>query len=453
MTEEVSQAKIIALLSKTSGSMAKKEILKENNSVLLRKILLYTYDPFRTYGVSYNKRIIEAVGFVPPDPKPLTEGDEVWNLLEQMAIRKITGNDAVEAMVEVLSNYDRHDAHIIGCILDKKQRSYGGRSIGITASGINQVYKNLIPTFDCMLAHKYEEKRVKFPVVVEPKLDGVRVLAYVPSKYKDDVVFYSRSGKEFTTFEHLKPFLAEIFEKAGFTEPHMFDGEVVTGTFNKTVSEVRRTSEQASDAKYFVFDLLPISAFEGEKKGNRKYGTYLERHERLKDVISNEDAESPVKRLPGKVAKTHDQVMTLYSAFRQRGLEGVIVKDPKGLYHRRRNYAWMKIKAEETVDLPIIGAFEGTGKYIGMLGGLIVDNYGVEVRVGGGFDDEERQTLWKKYQEDMMKDTAADLIERELMGRLIEVNYHEITPDGSLRHPRFVRFRDDKMASAGGADW
>jgi len=26
----------------------------------------------------------------------------------------------------------------------------------------------------------------------------------------------------------------------------------------------------------------------------------------------------------------------------------------------------------------------------------------------------------------------------------IEVEFHEVTPDGSLRHPRFVRFRDDK---------
>ena len=28
--------------------------------------------------------------------------------------------------------------------------------------------------------------------------------------------------------------------------------------------------------------------------------------------------------------------------------------------------------------------------------------------------------------------------------KVIEVKYHEVTPDGSLRHPRFYRWRDDK---------
>lgn len=28
---------------------------------------------------------------------------------------------------------------------------------------------------------------------------------------------------------------------------------------------------------------------------------------------------------------------------------------------------------------------------------------------------------------------------------MIEVEFHEVTPDGSLRHSRFNRFRDDKQ--------
>ena len=87
----------------------------------------------------------------------------------------------------------------------------------------------------------------------------------------------------------------------------------------------------------------------------------------------------------------------------------------------------MKIKAEETLDLYVTGWEPGTGKYEGMIGALIVNHKGVPVNVGSGLSDTLRQ-----------EDPA------EIVGRMIEVEYHEVTPDGSLRHPRFKRFRDDK---------
>jgi DNA ligase-1 len=31
-----------------------------------------------------------------------------------------------------------------------------------------------------------------------------------------------------------------------------------------------------------------------------------------------------------------------------------------------------------------------------------------------------------------------------LLGRLLEVSFHEVTDDGSLRHPRAKKWRDDK---------
>ena len=55
---------------------------------------------------------------------------------------------------------------------------------------------------------------------------------------------------------------------------------------------------------------------------------------------------------------------------------------------------------------------------------------GVDVQVGSGFSDELRTSIWN--------DQASHI------GRMIEVRYQEVTPDGSLRFPTFVCFRNDR---------
>jgi len=107
----------------------------------------------------------------------------------------------------------------------------------------------------------------------------------------------------------------------------------------------------------------------------------------------------------------------------------------------------MKIKAEESVDLVVKGAFEGEGKYQGTLGGLLCDFKGVEVRVGGGYSDEERKEFWRLYQHDLKRANAGEPL---LLGTLIEVEFHEITPDGSLRHPRLSSVNNPKPGHSPG---
>ncbi|MER9496402.1 hypothetical protein NKI86_32140, partial [Mesorhizobium sp. M0320] len=87
-------------------------------------------------------------------------------------------------------------------------------------------------------------------------------------------------------------------------------------------------------------------------------------------------------------------------------------------------------------------------KLEGGFGGYLVDRKGVEVRVGGGFSDPLREECLEACQK---ATTGQELVvERGVKkryfegGRLVEVEFHEVTPDGSLRHPRFIRFRDDK---------
>lgn len=269
-----------------------------------------------------------------------------------------------------------------------------------------------------MLAQPFDPDRIEeFPVAVEPKLDGVRVLANIDT-VSNKVRFYSRNGKPFTSFSHLvEPLLCAA--RSMCLPFVVLDGEVTDGEFSSTVSSVRRKNTAAVNAVYNVFDILS------------GHGTYT--HRRLTAYTFVRQANTFSNKFdfyPEVIAHSVDEVMRIYHSLRRKGFEGAIVKSLDGLYTLGRSHSWMKLKGYDSVDVPVIGAFEGSGKYDGKLGGLVVQYGDVEVRVGIGFADQQREEFWNAHK-------AA-----ELAGRVVEVGYHEITPAGSLRHPRFIRFRD-----------
>jgi DNA ligase 1 len=407
-----------------------------------KRVLIAAYDPFVTYGIAKVPTDITSGGY------EFTE-DTTWTALSELAARNITGNAARDVVAVELSLLRAKSQELFRRILTKDLRA------GFTENTINRAAPGTIVTFDCMLAHpikKYEHK-IQWPALAQVKLDGVRVLAFVDLSF-DSVKFFSRSGKEFTTFEHMAPPIILAFRTwlNDSDSPELqwvMDGEVVSGSFNKTVSEVRRKNEAALDAKFFAFDLIPTWAF--QKDVAQPYE--VEYKSRAASLLLLREAATDVPRCPLRVLPSvpvNDigQVHRMFESVRSSGYEGLIIKDPDGYYHRKRNAAWLKVKAEESVDVVVTGAFEGQGKYLGMLGGLLADFNGVEVSIGGGFSDEQRKAFWYAWNNPGVQneyDITRDLLE----GRLIEVEYHEVTPDGSLRHPRFKGFRDDKPARDG----
>ena len=85
------------------------------------------------------------------------------------------------------------------------------------------------------------------------------------------------------------------------------------------------------------------------------------------------------------------------------------------------------------MDLKIIDYIEGTGKYVNMLGALVVDFKGNSVGIGTGFSDEDRKYIWDNRD--------------KLLGRIVELRYFEVTKDKngieSLRFPSYVCIREE----------
>lgn len=111
---------------------------------------------------------------------------------------------------------------------------------------------------------------------------------------------------------------------------------------------------------------------------------------------------------------------------RQAGLEGWVLKTGNLT-------GWAKLKVDNTIDLVVIGANAGKGKYQGLVGSLICGINGVPIADVGGMDDATREEFTALHREDKLTSTV------------VEVKYQCVDSKGRLRHPRFVRVRDDKL--------
>lgn len=118
----------------------------------------------------------------------------------------------------------------------------------------------------------------------------------------------------------------------------------------------------------------------------------------------------------------------------ERGGEGAIGKRTDAGYSAgKRNLDILKVKCEVTLDLLVVGIEEGTGKYAGTIGALVVrDKAGVLNKVSG-MSDEERDLWW----------TTPTLI----INQVVEVQAMQILDNGSLREGRMKAVRHDKLIS------
>lgn len=105
------------------------------------------------------------------------------------------------------------------------------------------------------------------------------------------------------------------------------------------------------------------------------------------------------------------------------GNEGLVIRQFNA---RKGRYDWLKVVPKKQADVRIIAFKEGKGRLAGTLGS-IETNWG---SVGSGFDDNLRKYIWenRKY----------------WVGTIIQVEYREVTENGKLRFPAFIKHRPDK---------
>lgn len=405
---------ILSSIKSTQGSNAKKAILESHNeNEVLKKALKYGLDPFMPFNIVKVPKVNSDSRSLPADET--RRWNAFFDVANACAQRHITGNTAINAMHSVFENVSVEEERWMRKILKKHL------AIGASTKTINKVFPGLIQTFDVALAQKFEEKRLagKNEVAVEPKLDGIRCFAIVES---GEALLYARSGKLISNFD------STVGKELGSLPDGCYDGEIMGEDFISLMRQAYRKENVITDGTYLsLFDYIPMSEWKTRK-------STMSCRDRYTTLYNNLLAAGDLKYLrciPRYIVSAdYVSIKSWHDDFVQQGHEGAMVKDLDAPYKFGRGPEVMKLKAFHDVDLKIERLIEGTGKHSGKLGSVVVNYQGVDVQVGSGLSDDLRETIWNDPD--------------SFVGRMIEVRYQEVTPDGSLRFPTFVCFRNDR---------
>ncbi len=286
----------------------------------------------------------------------------------------------------------------------------------------------------------------------EPKLDGVRTLAYLST---DTTKLFSRTGRDQTS---TYPELHMIHELVNSVNC-VIDGEVVAfdedgrNSFELLQERIPLTSARDIErvrkripVAMVAFDLLFLD-------GHDLTGQKLEERRELLDAIAETD-----HRL--QLAFHVDRLgMKFTESARELGLEGVVAKRLGSKYTPgRRSPDWRKIKLRTTQDCVILGWTPGQGGRSTSFGALLVGAYedGKLLwigQVGSGFTQKKLDQILERLEplvvdEPPVDDPALAAVKGAMFVEpsvVCEVEYIQITKANKFRAPSFKGLRPDKV--------
>ena len=405
----------------------KQEVLqKYKDDEVIQKYLKIAFDPYTVYGISY-KKLAKTL------PRVTAWYPEVFLLFEYLTVHNTGRDDDIavcQRLLEEVAVRDQEASLLLAMLICKDL------SIGCDAKTINSIIPQLIPQFSVQLAEKYFDKPERVEgqeFAITTKIDGGRIIAI---KENGRVSFYTRAGQK---YEGLVDLEREMIER--LPDNFVLDGEITlldyknydSKTAYKLAMKVTRADGEKHNVKMLVFDGMPLTDW----KTQQSSFTYLQRSQMLDCMTGffNNDLTYfellPILYLGSNTSK----ILELLDSEIARGQEGIMINICDAPYEFKRTWNLMKVKKMNTLDLEIIGFEEGSGRLAGTLGAIHVRyKDGNIVKVGSGFSDELRSTIWEN--------------QASVCGAICEIQYFEETTnaDGgiSLRFPIFKDFRPDK---------
>ena len=319
-----------------------------------------------------------------------------------------------------------------------------------------------------MLARKYSEdkKHAVWPALGQPKLDGVRCIAFLnvnPNKktptYKD-VTLSTRQQKEFSGFNHIRMLLVKPLIELYNTNKYSLylDGEFYRhGKHLQEISgEVRNIEKNSLVTKdslqYHIFDCF---------YPNELAMPFKEREEILEDFFrvyettevdwsdskldENLRKKDMVTMVPTVTLKNEKELFDTYKSWVSQKYEGAMYRNPSGQYLAHptktgtflRSHDLMKLKMRYDAEFKLVGFTEGTkGRDKGAVMWICQTSEGKMFHVTPKNTTlKDRYELFKKLNKD-------DNFDEEYNGRMMTIEYEDLSKDGVPLRAKSIGFRE-----------
>jgi len=195
---------------------------------------------------------------------------------------------------------------------------------------------------------------MKYPAYLQPKLDGVRMFAFLDEN--GDLQTLSRQSKPIENIEHLRTILELIFAQ---NPDLVLDGELMIhkdyqqkelrGLLAKKYLEPE-DEEKLKTISYNVFDVV---------ERNNLDMTFVDRWREAEKIAKKW---KEINIVPTKEVKSKEEVNKNFNDLVELGFEGAIIRNKDGIYRMgKQSQDVQKIKLYFVDEFEIMGFHEGTG--------------------------------------------------------------------------------------------
>ena len=200
-------------------------------------------------------------------------------------------------------------------------------------------------------------KKIAFPALLQPKLDGIRCVAVVED---GACTLWTRTRKLIASVPHVN----RAYERHFGKRDAVVDGELYSmryaDNFEHVVHLVRQEvpCEGHEEVEHHVYDLPSSQASNAAR--------VCEIEEEFARGLGG-----PIIRVPTVEVENHGAMMVQFRRFLAAGYEGAIVRNRAGLYANKRSFDLQKVVETITEEFAIAGVEEGDGKLAGCVGSFV----------------------------------------------------------------------------------
>lgn len=322
------------------------------------------------------------------------------------------------------------------CASKYRLKLKGGYSENATGSNSNdQTIESQVPIPMALKSWKDFGSRLKYPLYVQPKLDGLRMIAMLDSDGK--VALKTRRRHDIPKFDKLRAHLQKMYD----SQPDkgiILDGELYThGMSLQNISGIVRSETERGDEKdalqYWLFDCFCVV----DGNGYTTNDPFEVRRERLNAFVGKQPKTSQLVINETKLVRSEDESTAYYDQLVQDGYEGVIYKSLGKPYEysftkEKRSSWYLKRKQQFDSEFEIVSYTEGKGKDAGCVVFVLQTSEGIAFNSVPNGTYEYRKDLYQECEQDFTR----------FKGKMAKVQFEDFSTEKVPLRNRMIMIRD-----------